>query len=106
MPRKRGRGSRAEKYVEKLYRKAGYKTRRNVRSRVGEIDIIARKGNKKLVIEVKSGKQAITSTQIKKLLRKARYYGGIPVMWRSPRSRLTGRAREIARKHRVKVRTY
>ena len=106
MPRKRGRGSKAERHVEKLYRKAGYRVRRNVRSRVGEIDIIAKRGNQKLVIEVKRGKQTITSSTLKKLLRKARYHDGKPVLRHSPRSRLTSRARELAKKHKVNIRPY
>ncbi len=44
MPRKRGKGSRAEAYVSRLYEKAGYRVKRNMRSRAGEIDILAKKG--------------------------------------------------------------
>ena len=106
MPRKRGRGSRAEKHVEKLYRKAGYKVYRNIRSRVGEIDLIAKRGKEKLVIEVKSGRQKITSREIKKLLRKASYHHGKPVLRHSPRSSPTSKAKKLAKKKGVRIRTY
>lgn len=69
MPHKCGRGSRAKKYIED--NKAEYKTRRNIHSHVDKIDIVARKGSKKLVIGVKSSKQAITPNQIKKLPKKS-----------------------------------
>ena len=106
MPRKKGRGSRAEKRVADLYKKAGYSIKRNVRSRVGEIDIIATRNNQKWIIEVKSGKQKITSKQIKKLVNKAKYHHGKPVLRHSSRSSLTKVAKKFAKKYNVRVKKY
>ncbi len=106
MPRRRGRGSWAEKLVAKLYRKAGYNVIRNKHTPVGEVDIIAWRGREKLVVEVKSGKQRITSRTIEKLVRKAKYLRGKPVIIHGPRVGSTGKARLESRKHRVRVRKY
>jgi len=106
LPRRRGRGSRAESYVARLYERAGYKVRRNVRSRAGEIDILARRGDKKLLIEVKSGKQILTSADVLKVVRKARYHGAKPVIRKSKRTRLTSNAANIAKRYGVRIKDY
>jgi len=106
LPRKRGKGSKAEFHVARLYERAGYKVRRNVRSRAGEIDILAKRGDKKLLIEVKSGKQTLTSADVMKVVRKARYHGAKPVIRKSKRTRLTSNASNIAKRYGVRIRDY
>lgn len=106
MPRTRGRGSRAESRVANLYRRAGYSVRRNIRSRAGESDIIAKKGSVKLLVEVKSGRQTLTTTHIENLARKARYHRAKPVLRKSKRVKLTQAAWEAARRLGVRVRDY
>ena len=106
MPRKRGKGSRAEASVSRLYEKAGYRVRRNVRSRAGEIDILAKRGDEKLLIEVKSGKQTLTSTDIMRVVRKAKYHNAKPVIRKSKRTRLTNNAARTAKIYGVRIRDY
>lgn len=106
MPRRRGKGSKAEIHVSKLYRKAGYKIKRNKRSRAGEIDILAKRGNERLLVEVKSGKQKLTSSDVLKVVRKARYHKAKPVIRKSKSSTLTSTAREVARRYNVRIRDY
>jgi putative endonuclease len=106
LPRKRGKGSRAETYVSRLYEKAGYRVRRNVRSRAGEIDILAKRGNEKLLVEVKSGKQILTSTDVMKVARKAKYHHAKPVIRKSKRAKLTNNATDAAKKYGVRIRDY
>ena len=106
LPRKRGKGSKAEARVSKLYRKAGYKVRRNLRSRAGEIDILAKRGNERLLVEVKSGRQTITSTDVLKVVRKARYHKAKPVIRKSGLATLTSSAREVAKKYNVRIKNY
>ena len=106
MPRRRGRGSRAEARVARLYEMAGYRVRRNMRSRAGEIDILATRGGERLLVEVKSGRSPITSTDILKVARKARHHRAKPVIRKSPRRPLTGPAARLARRLGVRIRNY
>jgi len=106
LPRRRGRGSKAEARVSKLYRRTGYKVQRNLRSRAGEVDILAKRGREKLLIEVKSGRQTLTSSDILKVVRKARYHKAKPVIRKSSLTSLTGSAKEVARKYNVRIRNY
>ena len=106
MPRRRGKGSRAEARVSKLYRRAGYKVKRNLRSKAGEIDIIAKRGDEKLLVEVKSGRQTLTSSDILKVARKARYHKAKPVIRKSKSTTLTSAAREAAKKYNVRIKNY
>ena len=104
IPRRRGRGSRAEMRVASRLRKAGFKVRRNKRSKVGEIDIDAKKGKNRYFIEVKSGKSPIASSDIRKLVRKARYHKAKPVLYKSKQRKLTKPARELVKRLGVRVR--
>lgn len=80
--------------------------KRNVRSRVGEIDILAKRRDEKLLIEVKSGKQILTYTDIMKVVRKAKYHNAKPVIRKSKRTRLTNDAARTAKRHGVRIRNY
>ena len=106
MPRRRGKGSKAEAHVSKLYRKAGYKVQRNLRSKAGEVDILAKRGHERLLIEVKSGRQTITSRDVLKVVHKARYHKAKPVIKKSSSVTLTSTAKEVAKKHNVRIRNY
>ena len=106
MPRRRGKGSRAEARVSKLYRRAGYRVKRNLRSKAGEIDILAKRGKEKLLVEVKSGKQTLTSSDILKVVHKARYHKAKPVIRKSKLTTLTSAAKEAVKKYNVRIKNY
>jgi len=93
-------------HVSKLYRKAGYRVRRNIISRAGEIDFIATRGGQKIVGEVKSGRQTITSSVVEKIARKAKYHRGTPVIRHGPKVNITNKAKRTARKLGVKLKSY
>lgn len=104
IPRNRGRGSGTEKRVAANLRKAGFKVHRNVRSRAGEIDIIARRGGRKYVYEVKGGGSPVTSTDVRELYRKAQYHKANPVLALSKERRLTDSARKLVRRLGIRIR--
>ena len=106
MPRKRGKGSKAEAHVAKLYGKAGYRVQRNLRSKVGEVDILARRERERLLVEAKSGKQILTSRDVMKVVRKAKTYRAKPVIRKSSSTTLTKPARKLVRKYNVRIRDY
>lgn len=105
-PRRRGRGSKAESKVARLYQRAGFQVHRNRRSRAGEIDIIAKRAGTKLIVEVRVCLPLFTSTDIMKLYRKAKYHGGIPVLRIGPHVKLTENARSLARELGVRIKRY
>ena len=102
--RRRRKGSWLEDHVAKRYRRAGFKILKHVIGKAGERDIVAIRGRKKYVIEVKSGFQRISSREIVKLVKKAREERGIPVLRLGPNVSLTTPARKLARKYGVRVR--
>lgn len=69
----------------------------------GEIDILAQRRGRKRAIEVKSGSQILSSTDIRKHIRKARQVKAKPVLAIGPRVKLTENARELVKKHNIKV---
>ena len=101
LPRKRGKGSKAENKAAKRYEKGGYKVKRNVvrkqKRRKYEIDITAERKYKKYVIEVKCGKQTLTSTQIRKIYNKLKSTGKEPLLIICSNVKLTSPAREVAK---------
>ncbi len=101
--RKKRRGSWLERYVENRYKRAGYKTQRHVITSKGEIDIMITRGKEKYAVEVKSGRQKITSTIIKKIYDKARNSKAKPIMIISPTVKLTNPAKREAKKLKVRI---
>ena len=81
MPRTRGRGAGYEILVANILRSKGYRVRRNVRGPYGEADIIASKGGKTYLFEVKHRPSTpIMRDDIVKLVRKASRLKAIPVL--------------------------
>lgn len=107
MPRNRGRGSWAEKVVAGRYRRAGYRVRRNVLVAGGEVDVLAEKGGKVVVAEVKSGRrQRVGAGAVDKLVAKAMVLGAVPVLWVRDSRQLLRSAKKRARELGVRVREY
>jgi len=108
LPRKKGKGSGFEKRMTSRYKKGGYKVKRNVigkrNGRKYEIDLIAERGGEKRIIEVKGGKQVLTTSQILATYKKLSYRKGIPTLIIGPNVKLTGPAKETARELRLKIR--
>jgi len=102
--RRRRKGSWLENHVAKRYRRAGFKILKHVVGKAGERDIVAIRGRKKYVIEVKSGAQKIPSREVVKLVRKAREEHGIPVLRIGPNVSLTTPAKKLAKKYGVRIR--
>lgn len=101
MPRKKGKGSGFEKRVASRYRKGGYKVKRNVIGKRNgkryEIDAIVERGKERYIVETKSGKQVLTTSQVLAIHKKLSYRKGTPTLKIGPNVKLTGPAREIAR---------
>jgi len=93
----RRRGSKLEDLTAKNYQKAGYSVEKHVITNRGEIDIIAKWRHKTYAIEVKSGKQIITSTDIEKIYKKAKHVKAKPVLRHSPRTKITQPAIKLAK---------
>ena len=102
LPRNKGKGAKAESKTAKRYKKGGYKVKQNVvrkrKGRKNEIDIIAERKHEKYAIEVKSGKQTLTSTQIREIYDKLKSTGKEPLLVIYPDVKLTGPAKEVAKK--------
>jgi len=105
MPKGR-KGKVVENRVARRYLKAGFKvfTRKIVRG-VGEFDVIAKRGRKVLAIEVKHSSKGrlITSTDVEKLIKKARRIRAKPVLVLSDKSTLSHPGKELAKKGKVKI---
>ena len=100
----RRRGSKAEDLVANRYKKAGYEVRKHLMTSAGEVDILARRGREKYAVEVKSGKQVVTSKEILKIYRKAKALRAKPKMKLTSRQvKITNTARELARKLGVSI---
>ena len=102
------KGKRIEKIIANRYRKAGYNVKENAikkfnQYRKMEIDIVARKGNEKLIIEVKGGKQTITSSDILKLHKKSNKTRGKPVLAITENVKLTNNAKRLAKYLGIKI---
>ncbi|GBF36900.1 YraN family protein [Methanofervidicoccus abyssi] len=103
------KGSKKETLVANKLKKLGYKIlERNSVKRLNqykkaEYDVIAKRGNKKYAIEVKSGKQTLTSNDIEKHVKKSNKIGAKPVFYVSKRVKFTKPAQELAKKKGVKI---
>ena len=95
--RRRRKGSRLEDIVAARYSRAGYKVRKHVITKLGEIDILAKLKHEKRAVEVKSGKQTIAQTTIMKLHRKAKHLKAKPVLKIGPKVKLTKPAKTLAK---------
>jgi len=100
----RRRGSRLEDLVASRYRRAGYEVRKHVLTRLGEIDVLARRGRTRIAVEAKAGRQVITSSIVRKFYRKARHIRARPVLGIGPRTRATKPAKDLAKKLGVAIR--
>ena len=108
MPRKKGKGSGFEKRVASRHRKGGYKVKRNVVGKRNggryEIDAIIERGKERYVVEIKSGKQVLTISQVLATYKKLSYRKGIPTLTIGPKVKLTDPAKEIARELGLRIR--
>jgi len=103
MSKKRRKGSRLEDIVAKNYQKAGYSVEKHVITNGGEIDIIAKWRHKAYAIEVKSGKQIITSTDIEKIYKKAKHVKAKPVLRHSSRTKISKPAIKLSKTLNVSI---
>ncbi|XRP96608.1 NERD domain-containing protein [Methanocaldococcus sp. 16A] len=107
MPKRKG--SKKEGRVANELKKRGYKIEgRNVIKKLNqhkkaEYDLIVRWGKYKYAIEVKSGKQTITSTTIEKHIKKSNKIRAKPMFVIGRNVKLTGKAKEVARKNKVRI---
>ncbi|HDJ89237.1 MAG TPA: hypothetical protein ENG40_00900 [Thermoprotei archaeon] len=101
MPKRRG--SRLEDLVASRYRKAGYDVRKHLITDMGEIDVFSRRNRKRFAIEVKSGKQTLTSTDVWKHIRKSRSLRAKPKFIVGPNVKFTSKARSIAKELGVSI---
>jgi len=96
------RGSRLESIVAKLYRKGGYSVDKHVirikRGKRIELDVVARRPREVRVIEVKSGRQALSSSDIRQLAKK-----GVNTLAIGPRVSLTTPALRELTKQGIKL---
>ncbi len=100
--RKKRKGSKKEKIIANRYKKAGYRVETNKIIKLnqykrGEIDILATKKDKKIVIESKTGSQTITSSDIIKLSKKSNKVRAKPVLYLGPKTKITNKAKALAR---------
>ncbi len=93
----RRKGSWLENLIASRYKKAGYKVRKRIFTKAGEIDVLALRGLERLAIETKSGKQIITSSVIKNLYFKARQLRAKPKLKTGPRVKITKPTRKLAK---------
>ena len=111
--RRRRKGSRAEDLVAKRYERAGYTVHKHyVDPDIGEIDVFVEKGSEVIAVEVKSGKQVLTRSDIMKIVRKARALARrlkkkVKItLWIGPNVKLTRQAWELVRYYGIRVRYY
>ncbi|AEH07476.1 YraN family protein [Methanothermococcus okinawensis] len=103
------KGSKKETIVAKKLKKSGHKilernsVKRLNQHKKAEYDIITKRGNKKYSIEVKSGKQILTSTAVEKHIKKSNKIRAKAVFYVSKRVKFTKPAQELAKKNGVKI---
>ncbi|BBL45741.1 restriction endonuclease [Nanobdella aerobiophila] len=102
------KGRKFEGFVANKLKRSKYKVKRNLIKRLNgkkkfEVDILAEKNNEKYVIEVKSGKQTLKSSDIKKLVKKSKKLRGKPLLYMSSRAKLTKNAKVIAKFYNVHI---
>jgi len=102
------KGRKIVKIVANRYKKAGYKVKNNVikkfnQHRKMEVDLIAEKDDKKYIVEIKSGKQTLTSSDIMKLRKKANKLRKKPALLITRKVKLTGKARKLAKELGIKI---
>lgn len=101
--KRKRRGSKKEKMIANRYEKAGYRVKTNKIIKLNqyknaEIDIFATRKNEKLVIESKTGSQTITSSDIVKLSKKANKVKVKAVLYLGPKTKITEKAKTLAKK--------
>ncbi len=107
MPKRKG--SKKERRVANELKKRGYKIEgRNVIKKLNqykkvEYDLIARRGRNEYAVEVKSGRQIITSPMIEKHIKKSNKIKAKPMFALGKNVKLTGKAKEIAKKNKVRI---
>lgn len=105
MPRCR-KGKIFENKIGRRYKKAGYKVQQRKRTRHGEVDVIAKRGKEKILIEAKhsSRKRIIPSSEVEKLAKKARKLKAKATFVLGGRATMSGAAKRLARSAGIKVR--
>ncbi len=107
MPKRKG--SKKECRVANELKKRGYKIEgRNIIKKLNqhkkaEYDLIVRRGKYKYAIEVKCGKQTLTSTTIEKHIKKSNKIRARPVFVIGRNVKLTDKAKEVAKKNKVRI---
>jgi Holliday junction resolvase len=105
MPKCR-KGKVVENRIARRYTRAGFEVFvRKIVKGVGEFDILAKKGRKLLVVEVKHSNRGrlITSSDVEKLIKKARSIKAKPVLVLSGRSKLSYPGKKLAKKGGVRI---
>lgn len=105
MPKCR-KGKVVENKVCRNYKKAGFKVKLRKKTSVGEIDVLARRKNQKVAVEVKHGnkKRYITSKDVEKIAKKANAVKAKPVLVLSGRAKITSTGRREAKNKNVRIR--
>lgn len=105
MPRVR-KGRIVEDRIAKRYEKAGFDVQKRKFTAAGEIDILAKRNKERYAIEVKHSnrRRVITSSEVKKINKKARTVSAKPVLILSGKSELSKKGKEEANKSGTRVR--
>ncbi|MEM2030508.1 MAG: restriction endonuclease [Archaeoglobaceae archaeon] len=105
MPRVR-RGRIVEDRIARRYKKAGFIVERRKITAAGEIDILAKRNKKRYAIEVKHSNKGriITSSEVRKLHKKARSVRANPVLILSGNAKLSKIGKKEANKTGTRVR--
>jgi len=104
--RRKRKGGWLKSHIANRYRRAGYQVKKHVITSKGEIDVLVKGRRNKIAIEVKSGKQTITSTTIRKIHEKAKQVRAKPLLVKGPNTTVTLPAKELAKELGVHIREW